>query len=71
MLWAISDTILAHPAWPKSMKWLDALDNVDLSSIREIAKANRRGAALRPALNTMIYLHLREVFEPEMQRRFI
>lgn len=71
MLWAISDTILAHPTWPATTEWLDALDSVDLAGIREIAKANRRGSALRPAINTMIYLHLRQIFDAPKQGRLL
>lgn len=71
MMWAISDTILAHPSWPETTDWLDAIDRIDLAGLREIAKENRRGAALRPAINTMIYLHLRQVFAPQQQGRLL
>jgi hypothetical protein len=64
MIWAISDLINAHPTWPMSTAWLEALDRLDLAAIREIAKENRRGAKLRPALATMLFLHLRQAFEP-------
>src|SRR5579871_5010664 len=42
-IWAISDILLAHPEWPASgLKWLEALDSVDLAGLRELAKENRR-----------------------------
>jgi hypothetical protein len=71
MLWAISDMAIAHPEWTQTTQWLDAIDSIDLEEIRHIAKANRNAAPLRPAIATMIYLHLREVFDPKDQRKLI
>ena len=70
-LWAVSDTISAHPDWAGSTDFLDALDAIDLSMVRAIAKENRRGSPLRHAINTMIYLHLRERFTPDRQGRVL
>lgn len=70
-LWAVSDTINAHPDWAASTDFLDALDAIDLGIVRQIAKENRHGSPLRHAINTMIYLHLREKFAPEKQGRFL
>ena len=70
-LWAISDTIKAHPEWASSTEFLDAVDAIDLGGVRQIAKENRRGAPLRHAINTMIYLHLREKFATDDQGRFL
>jgi hypothetical protein len=68
---AISDLILSHPEWPQTTQWLDALDGIDIAEIRQIAKANRVAAPIRPAISTMIYLHLREIFAPQAQKRLI
>lgn len=70
-IWAVSDLVRGHPSWPTSTVWLDALDGVDIPGIRELAKENRHVAKLRPAISTMLFLHLRQVFEPEIQGRLV
>lgn len=71
VMYAVSDIILAYPQWTATTAWLDALDRTDLAEMWSRAKANRRAAKPRPAMATMLFQHLSELLEPEMQRRLI
>ena len=62
-IWAISDIVLAHPAWTATTAWLDALDGARLSDMRARAKANRRAVQARQAIATMLFEHLRKTME--------
>jgi hypothetical protein len=59
---AISDIILAHPAWAATTDWLDAIDSADLAAMRARAKANRRAVQPRAAIATLLFEHLRRTF---------
>src|SRR5437660_7361755 len=56
-LQALNDLMLAHPTWPTSTAWLDALDSADVAGMLDLARENRGAVALRPAVCTMLYLH--------------
>lgn len=70
VLWAVSDTLLAHPSW-FSGEWLDAMDKIDLAEMHERAKANRKAAQPRQAIATMLFEKLREKFQVVEQERLI
>jgi hypothetical protein len=71
-LWAVSDIILAHPTWTETgLAFIEAFDAIDLSDLRSRAKANRRAVAPRKAIATMLFEHLRPVFESDQQGRMI
>jgi hypothetical protein len=63
VIWAVSDIVLAHPQWPaEGLAWLEAPDACDLSAMRVAAKANRKAAAPRQAIATMLFEKLRTKF---------
>ncbi len=70
-IWAVSDIILAHPSWCATTAWLDAMDAIDLSDLRERAKANRQAVKARQAMATMLFEKLRETFALETQPRLV
>lgn len=70
-MWAISDIVLAHPAWTATTDWLDAMDRAGLSGMRTRAKANRKAARPRQAIATMLFEHLSGIFDVEDQGRLI
>lgn len=70
VIWAVSDTLLAHPSWFGSA-FLDAMDSIDLAGMHERAKANRRASQPRQAIATMLFEKLRETFQVEEQERLI
>lgn len=69
VIWALSDVIRAHPSWPTTTAWLDALDECDLAEFRSQAKANRRAAQPRAAISTMLFERLARRFR--MQERLL
>jgi hypothetical protein len=70
ILWAVSDTLLAHPSWFGG-DFLQAMDAIDLADMHERAKANRRAAQPRQAIATMLFEKLREKFQVVEQERLI
>ena len=64
---AVSDVILAHPTWAQTTEWLDEMDKIDLTAMREKAKANRRAVPLRRAMATLLFAKLSEKFAVEKQ----
>ena len=60
----MSDVIAAHPDWTNSTRFLDALDSADLTSMRAVAKANKRACASREAIATMLFQHLKPIMDP-------
>lgn len=70
-MWAISDLILAHPAWTQSTAWLDAIDSADLSEMRARAKANRRAVQPRRAIAAYLFEHLSRILAIEPQGRLL
>lgn len=70
VIWAVSDTLLAHPSWFGG-DFLSAMDSIDLADMHERAKANRRAAQPRQAIATMLFEKLRETFLVEEQERLI
>jgi hypothetical protein len=56
---AVSDLLLAHPAWFGS-DWLDALDKIDLSALHESAKANRKAVQPRAAVAAVLLERLKD-----------
>jgi len=59
---AISDIIIAHPAWAATTNWLDAIDGANLAAMRARARANRRAVQPRAAIATLLFEHLRGTF---------
>lgn len=70
VIWAVSDTILAHPTWFGG-DFLSAMDEIDLSDMHERAKANRKAAQPRQALATMLFERLSKKFRVVEQERLI
>lgn len=70
VLWAVSDTLLAHPTWFGG-DFLQAMDAIDLADMHERAKANRKAAQPRQAIATMLFEKLRENFQVVEQERLI
>lgn len=56
---AVSDLLLAHPAWFGS-DWLDALDKIDLSALHESVKANRKAVQPRAAIAASLFERLKD-----------
>ena len=56
---AVSDILLAHPAWFGS-DWLNALDAIDLSALYESVKANRKAVQPRAAIAAVLFERLRD-----------
>lgn len=72
VIWAVSDVIRAHPTWPeRAGEWFRAIDCISLGEMRLRAKANRKAARMRGAIATMLFQHLKPIFEPERQGRLI
>jgi hypothetical protein len=70
VIWAVSDILLAHPAWFGS-EFLDAMDKVDLAEMHDRAKANREAAQPRQAIATMLFETLSKRFRVVEQERLI
>jgi hypothetical protein len=65
-IWAVSDLILAHPAWAdRATDWFDAFDKVDLKQLRAFAKLNKSAVPPRAALATLLFGFL----ESQMDRQ--
>ena len=64
---AVSDVILAHPTWSQTTEWLDEMDKIDLTAMREAAKMNRRAVPLRRAMATLLFAELSKKFVVEKQ----
>ncbi|MCF3932974.1 hypothetical protein L1787_06040 [Acuticoccus sp. M5D2P5] len=62
---AVSSLLLAHPEWFQrdATAWLEVMDRTDLVALHERAKRNRRAAAPRAAIATLLYDELRTAFE--------
>lgn len=62
-LLAISDIMLAYPAWADSgLWWLEVFDRIDLGEIQRQAKANRDAVPQRHGIATMLYRELTAAF---------
>jgi hypothetical protein len=62
-LWAVSDIARAHPEWPNSgLRWLEILDQIDISEMQRQAKANREAVPQRHAIATMLHRELSAAF---------
>ena len=56
---AVSDILLAHPAWFGG-DWLNALDAIDLSALHESVKANRKAVQPRAAVAAILFERLKD-----------
>ena len=56
---AVSDILLAHPAWFGS-DWLGSLDTIDLYALHESAKANRKAVQPRAAIAAILFERLKD-----------
>jgi hypothetical protein len=62
-LFAISDLMLAYPAWADSgLKWFEVFDGVDIAAIQKQAKANRDAVPQRWGIGTLLYRELSAAF---------
>ncbi len=62
-MFAISDLMLAYPAWADSgLRWFEVFDGIDLSAIQRQAKANRDACPQRHGIATLLYRELSEAF---------
>jgi len=50
------------------LAFLEVFDAIDLASLRQRAKANRRAAQPRQAIATMLFQKLRKEFQPKSKR---
>jgi hypothetical protein len=56
VIWAVSDLVLAHPAWAdRATDWFDAFDKVDLREVRAFAKQNKSAVQPRAAIATLLF----------------
>jgi hypothetical protein len=60
---AISDTLLAHPRWPKDLALLEAFDHINLLELRKTAKA-ANVQPLRVGVATLIAIELAKILGP-------
>lgn len=62
-LYAISDIIVAYPAWADSgLRWLEVFDCIDIAAIQRQAKANRAVVPQRWGVGTLRYIELSAAF---------
>ena len=55
VIWAVSDLIVAHPAWADRVSdWLAAFDKVDICHLRAFAKQNKSAVKPRAAIATLL-----------------
>jgi hypothetical protein len=63
MLMALSEVILANPAWVETgMRWLEVFDEIDLDQIRLEAKQNRPLVFQRSTIIALVLRDLRQAF---------
>jgi hypothetical protein len=56
VIWAVSDLILAHPAWAeRASEWFAAFDKVDLKQLRVFARLNKSAVPPRAAIATLLF----------------
>jgi hypothetical protein len=67
-IWAVSDIILGHPKFIDAGGALfDAFDNIDLTALLAIARANIAAVPVRPAVATLLYRRLSEALFPKAE----
>jgi len=60
---------MAPAIWADAgLAFLETFDAIDLASLRQRAKANRRAAQPRQAIATMLFQKLRKEFQPKSKR---
>jgi hypothetical protein len=65
MIWAVSDVIVAHPAWAdRGSEWLEAFDGIDLESLERKARQHRSAVPKRAAIAAWLCAALSEIFRP-------
>lgn len=70
MIGAVSDLFLAYPAWAERLgEFMDALDLIDLSELRQMAKRGPGIDGGRPKVRIMTAAYLQLLLEPVMQPR--
>lgn len=62
ILWAVSDTLMAHPKWFGGA-FLEAMDEISLAELQDMARANRQAVQPRHAVAAMLYDRLRGKLE--------
>jgi hypothetical protein len=68
VIWAVSDLILAHPAWAeRATDWFDAFDRVDIRQLREFAKMNK-AVQPRAAIATLLFGFLKSQMDKNPDR---
>jgi len=71
ILWAVSDVILAHPAWiDTGSEWLAAFDEIDLLDLWGRVKLGRTPSP-REAIAAVLIDRLSMIFPPEKQRQLV
>jgi hypothetical protein len=56
VIWAVSDLIVAHPAWAeRATDWFDAFDKVDIGTLRDLVRQNKSAVKPRAAIATLLF----------------
>jgi hypothetical protein len=51
------------------LAWIEAFDNIDLTELAKMAKANRKAVPKREAMTAMLYERLALIFDPPQKPR--